>query len=291
MKKITSLAIILVLILAFFSCNAEETEEERMERENFPVELEGGYTLYEAPQRVISLSPSVTEIIFALGSYSQLIAVSDNCNHPAQVLDLPKMGTALSPNVDEIVALNPDLILTSTPVFGITRDRLALRNIPVVVLPAAASSAELQEIYEQIAAMLSGNYTGPLNAENVLTNMFLEMERLTEPVDFTAIILPNLHFAPDSSYLLNSLVESAGFNLPEIVESEDDERHILQSVNSDFIFTTPIIAAQIMNDERFRELTAVTNERVVGLDPELFERQGARLIELVETMSNVAARE
>jgi len=288
MKKFIVLTICTILLFALASCSLINNGNGETEGANFPVEINEDYTLYEAPQRVISLSPSLTEIIFALGSYAQLAAVSDNCNHPAQALELPRVGTALSLDVDAIVALNPDLILTSTPVFGLTRDRLALRNIPIVVLPSADSLDELHELYAKIATMLSGNNAGPLNAENTLENMFAEMERLTSSVNYTAVLMPNLNFMPNSSALLNLLVEKAGFNLPEVEESDDPAWQVLLEMNPDFVFASALVAAEIMNTPAFATLGAAIYERIIVIDADLFERQGARLIELVERMNNTA---
>lgn len=285
MKKIMCIVIILTTFLAVTSCNLfVETEEQRIARENFPVELEGEYNIYSAPQRVISLSPSVTEIIFTLGSYTQLVAVSDNCDYPEQTANLPNVGTALSLEIDEILTLNPNLILTSTPIFGLTRDRLALRNIPVIVVPAANSLEELHELYENIAIVLSGNYTGRLNAENTLQNMFTEMENTTSSTNYTATILLSLDFF-DNSQILNELIETAGFDLVKLSQIEEENEHPLLTANPNFIFTTEPAATKILTEERFSELSAVKNERVVVVDSELFERQGGRLVELVQTMN------
>ncbi|MFC2041196.1 helical backbone metal receptor, partial [Chloroflexota bacterium] len=62
------------------------------------------------PQRIISLAPSNTEILFALGLADQVVAVTDYCNYPPEVEAKPTIGGFSTPNIEEIVALSPDLV-------------------------------------------------------------------------------------------------------------------------------------------------------------------------------------
>lgn len=63
-------------------------------------------------QRLVSLSPAITETLFAIGAGADLVGVSDYCNFPEQAKKLPRTGTALTPGYEAIVRLKPSLILT-----------------------------------------------------------------------------------------------------------------------------------------------------------------------------------
>lgn len=70
----------------------------------------------QAPQtakRIISLAPSITETLFALGLADSVVAVTDYCDYPPQALQLPKVGGLINPNLEAIVALQPDLVIVS----------------------------------------------------------------------------------------------------------------------------------------------------------------------------------
>ena len=64
-----------------------------------------------APARIVSLAPSVTETLFALGEGGAVVGVSQYCDYPPAAVALPKVGTFLTPNVEAIAALRPDLIV------------------------------------------------------------------------------------------------------------------------------------------------------------------------------------
>ena len=63
------------------------------------------------PQRIISLAPSITESLFALGLGDNVIAVTDYCDYPAEANNRPRIGGFTNPNIEGIVALQPDLVI------------------------------------------------------------------------------------------------------------------------------------------------------------------------------------
>lgn len=88
----------------------------------------------QTPQRIVSLLPSVTESLCALGGCARLVGVDKYSNHPAQIASLPRLGTALAPPLEAIVRLRPEVVLTSNspPLIA----QLAQFGIPVLVLEA-----------------------------------------------------------------------------------------------------------------------------------------------------------
>jgi iron complex transport system substrate-binding protein len=62
-------------------------------------------------QRIVSTAPSITEILYALGLGNQVVGVSTYCHHPPEVLQKPKVGTFLNPNLELILSLRPDLVI------------------------------------------------------------------------------------------------------------------------------------------------------------------------------------
>src|SRR6516165_6917265 len=62
-------------------------------------------------QRIVSTSPGITETLFALGLGSRVVGVSEHCHYPREVIKLPKVGTFLQPNLEQIAQLQPDLVI------------------------------------------------------------------------------------------------------------------------------------------------------------------------------------
>ena len=97
-------------------------------------------------RRVVSLSPAITETLFAIGASSQLVGVSDYCNYPDAAKKLPRTGTALTPNYEAIVRLSPTLILCEAAASAPRRELTALgvtKFVPWLSLEDIVASTRL----------------------------------------------------------------------------------------------------------------------------------------------------
>ncbi|MFP3090133.1 cobalamin-binding protein [Treponema sp. TIM-1] len=118
-----------------------------------------GRTLHVSapPRRIVSLSPAVTEILFAIGAESQIAGVTDYCDYPPETASVPKVGgfSGATVSVERIAALRPDLVILSADMHGriITLlDRLSIRNF-------AVEPRNFSEVYQTIETLgtLTGN--------------------------------------------------------------------------------------------------------------------------------------
>lgn len=103
--------------------------------------------LSETPKRIISLVPAVTEILFALDLAEHMVAVTDYCTFPAAAKTLPKVGAYADPGLENILLLQPDLIIAAADMNrpGLVR-QLELLNIPVYVVYPQSVEQALQTI-------------------------------------------------------------------------------------------------------------------------------------------------
>ena len=108
-------------------------------------------TFDRAPQRIVSLLPSLTESVCALGQCRRLVGVDRYSNYPASVQALPQVGGGLDPNLEAVVALKPDLVLmaTSAPV----GERLQSLGIKVLALEPK-THADVRRVLETIGRLL-----------------------------------------------------------------------------------------------------------------------------------------
>ena len=118
----------------------------------FPVTV-GSLTLDERPEKIVSLSPTATEMLFAIGAGPQVVAVDDQSNFPA---DAPKSDlSGFQPNAEAIAGQSPDLVVLSNDTNKVV-DQLGQLDIPVYVAPAGQT---LDDTYRQITdlGVLTGN--------------------------------------------------------------------------------------------------------------------------------------
>ncbi|NLB01667.1 MAG: ABC transporter substrate-binding protein, partial [Methanomicrobiales archaeon] len=106
------------------------------------------------PQRIVSLAPSNTEILYALGLEDRIVAVTERCDYPAATADKPKAGGFSTVNIERVIAMEPDLIFASSANTDEVIDRLRSLGMTVVVLDPQTIDGVLHDIE------LAGRATG-----------------------------------------------------------------------------------------------------------------------------------
>lgn len=122
----------------------------------------------ERPRRIVTLSPNLTEIIFAIGAGAHVVGTDDFSNHPADAKALPKVG-GLQPDIEKIVALKPDLVVASTegnhPNLA---PALKAVNVPLLVVKTdrvADVAAAMTTLGEKLAATHTGDAVESLESD------------------------------------------------------------------------------------------------------------------------------
>lgn len=107
--------------------------------------------LAQAPQRIVSILPSLTEMVCELDQCHRLVGVDRYSTWPASVNKLPRVGGGLDPNIEAIVALRPDLVLAATS--SRASDRLVALGIPVLALEPK-THADVRRVLDKIGVVL-----------------------------------------------------------------------------------------------------------------------------------------
>jgi iron complex transport system substrate-binding protein len=140
------------------------------------------------PQRIVSLAPSVTETLFALGFAHRLVGVTTYCDYPVEARKLPKIGGFMSPSLESIVAKRPDLVIgvssATDPVKAREMERLGLK----VTLISLASVNDILSSIKSVARMLGSPEAGERLAHKI-TLQFDEVKKRVAPAPRRSTLL------------------------------------------------------------------------------------------------------
>lgn len=250
----------------------------------------------DTPERIVSLSPSSTEILFAIGAGEQVVAVDDNSNYPtdAPTTDL----SSYEPNVEAIAGYEPDLVVTSSDAPDLV-DGLEALDIEVL---AHLAPTEIEGVYDQITEL--GEVTGHAEeAEELVGEMQAEIDEIAAEVDATGLTYyyeldPSFYSVTGATFIgkvlgtigLTSIADEAETEVPDypqlsaefIVEQDPD---LILLACAKYCGTT---AASVGERPGFAGLQAVTSGNVVELDDDVASRWGPRIVELLRTVAKVA---
>ncbi len=260
-----------------------------------------------SPQRIVSTSPSITEILFALDLGSHVVGVSNYCEYPAQVKQLPKVGTFLRPDAERIARLKPDLVIVHKLPNALT-DRLKALHIAY----AEVDSGGLVDSYSEIEQI--GRAAGALEeASHLVATMRARLDEIRthtagkkKPHVIVIIgrspgTLSNL-IAVGRDNFINELIEVAGGINLVAQESSQPYPHInLETVLRDqpdvLIDLGDMGGAAEQREQKAKEnvalwktvsnLSAVKAGHVYCLTSTAFVVPGPRVVEAAELLSNI----
>ena len=140
------------------------------------------------PRRIVSLAPSITETVFALGFGNRLVGVTSHCNYPAEAKRLPKIGDFMSPSLEVIAAKQPDLVIGVTGATDPARAREIERLGIKITLVSVSSVSEILSSFKRIAALLGDPDAGATLVEKI-TAQFDKVKKRVAPAPRRSTLL------------------------------------------------------------------------------------------------------
>ena len=257
-------------------------------------------TTLPAVTRIVSLSPTATEMLFAIGADGQVLAVDDQSNYPPQVLDKPHDLSGYQPNVEAIAALKPDLVLIGDDTSGLSKQLEALGLSTWV----GAAATSFDDVYTQIEQL--GALTGHIGeAAELVSKMKTDIDAAVKATPQPTKPLTYYHELDNTYYSVtqNTFIGQvyALFGLESIADLQEvssdypqlSAESIIQT-DPDFIFladggfgeSPETVAAR----PGWANLKAVTGARVVVVDADIASRWGPRVVDYVKDIAAVVAQ-
>lgn len=258
------------------------------------------FALTVTPQRIVSLAPNITEILFALGLGDRVVGVTRYCDYPPQALQKEKIGGMVDPNLEMIQSLRPDLIVgfRGNPLGVLNK----LRNLhfPVFVLNLGSSLDGLFQTIEKVGRVTRAedpakNLVAGLKEKHQAIGLALR-EVSKRPKVFLSVYGQGLWTCGEGSYLNDLLVQAGGVNIAAHIP-----RRWLQLNREQLIHENPdVIIIMAKDKERFsqagesfradprlKDVRAVKDNRIHWLDENIAGRFGPRLIDALDTVARI----
>jgi iron complex transport system substrate-binding protein len=291
-----------VLLVAVLAASSSASGGRHATTPLFPVTVKaanGSVTIAKRPTRIVSLSPTATETLFAVGAGSQVIAVDDQSDYPKRA---PK--TTLSgyrPNVEAIAAYNPDLVIVSND--GGVVASLQKLGVTVLLEPAANTVAEAYDEIRQV-----GQATGNAkSATTVVQRMQSTLTALIRGVPKKSRHLKVFHeLSPDyysatSATFIGRIYRLFGFT--NIADASDTTHsgypklsaEYIVSANPDIVVLADSVccaqtAAAVAARPGWQLVAAVRHKRVIAVDDSIASRWGPRIVDFARVVAQAARR-
>lgn len=250
-------------------------------------------TLARQPARIVSLSPSATETLFAIGAGAQVAAVDRNSTFPQQAPRTPL--NAMTADAAAVAAQKPDLVIAPASAAALAGGLDAV-GVPVLLTPAPSA---VDGAYDQIEAL--GKATGHSGRARALTEQMRSQiagivastPKPRHPLRYYHEVSPDGYTATSRTFVGNvyglfglaNVADNAGSTFPQLSAERlvHDDPEFVVLADGKCCRVTPDSAAERPG---WANITAVRDHHVYPVDDDLAGRWGPRVVELVRAISN-----
>lgn len=249
-------------------------------------------TVADRPDSIVSLSPSATETLFAVGAGDQVVAVDSQSDYPENA---PRTElSAYTPSLEAIVEYEPDLVIASDDIGGLVA-ALGAADVPVLLLPAATSIDDAYSQIEQVADA-AGH---PEEGETLVGDMRSRVDAAVAGVPareatYFHELDSMLYTVASDSFIgqiyglfgLTSIADGAGSDYPQM----SDEGVV--AADPDFVFLADsqccgVTVESVSDRPGWNTTTAVREGQVVVVDEDVSSRWGPRIADQVESVAAI----
>jgi len=263
-----------------------EVTDEMGRRVRLPVEI----------RRIVSLAPSLTETVFALGAGDRLVGVTDYCDYPAEALTRTKVGGPINPSLEQIAALHPDVVLAQANGGNRLETVEALEHLGIPVYATGARTVdEILESTRTLAALIGAGEKG----SGVVADLRARLDHLKERLAgrkprrvFFVVWHEPLITIGKHTFLADALRYAGGevaieleqdwprLSLEEVVRVQP-EVIVFASAHAEAVQQT---VAELRESRGWRQLSAVQQQRIAVIS-DAVNRPGPRLVDAIEELA------
>ena len=295
MYKVYSLFFILIFFLT--ACNKKQKNPQN---EDFYIHYTDSYgreiVLTQKPERVVSLSPAITEMIFLIGCEDKLVGITDFCVYPPETESISKVGGIQNFNMESVVLLHPDVVLISSIVTKSNVEKLTSLHIPVIAIKEEENIEGILNTLIFLGKLFDKSSLADSLADGLKEKLnLLQMEddnqkKLSiyyvvgfgEAGDYTA---------PKNSHIHEIITKAGGRNIGENLTGWNISKEFLFQENPDIIFVRGENLKQFITLYPYNELTAVKEGRVYPIESGWIDIVSPRNILAIEKMNKIIKME
>lgn len=295
-ETIPSAKYILFLFLTLIAFSCGKQLKEKPDKKNFITDALGNkFELSQPPERIITLAPNLTEMVFELGAGEKLVGNTLFCNYPDEAKSVEKIGDMLTVDYEKIVTLHPDLIFITKEgnKKNIYQKLISLKQKVFVSDPK--SYADIKETFLKMGKILGEEQTAlqKIKAwDRLIDSVKNEVKNSTTGSVMFLVSVKPIMLAGKNTFIdeilsicgLQNIADSSRLRYPVFSREE------IVKKNPDYIilFASKNLKAENVKNAypEWKELNAVKNNNIIFVDPDLFARPGPRFAKAVEFLFN-----
>lgn len=258
--------------------------------ERFPIIISDGdnrYKFSQPAERVVSLAPSVTEILFAIGAGDVIIGRTIYCDYPKAAASVHSVGSLYEPDLEGILDLEPDVVIAATHMNEDVLKTLKSAKIEILTQKSPEKVNEIYTFISKLGLLVDHNY----EARALISSLKLKEERVHDlvasiPVSerktvYYVVGTGKKEFTAGSGTFIDEVLKMAGgVNVAEDVEGWSYSLEKLIEHDPSYILGESYSYDTMISNKNYKSLSALKNQHFVEIDSNVFSRPGPRVIDI-----------
>jgi iron complex transport system substrate-binding protein len=256
-------------------------------------------TLNTTPERIVSLSPSNTEILAALGLLDKVVGVTDVCDYPPEVINKTRVGGYSAISIEKVAAVKPDLVIASDKTPRETVSRIKEIGVPVIVVAPKNVDHVIRDI--GMIGRITGTET---QAEDLAANITRRIAKASavpgtnSPTVAHVVYYKPLYVSGNTTMQNDIISRTGGIN---VFANRNGWRTVSLEefllANPDIIIVSggggmdtserDVILDDFMTNSQYTSLSAVKNHHVYAINADIISRPGPRIADAAEEVSGI----
>lgn len=248
--------------------------------------------------RIVSLSPNVTETLYALGAGSFLVGRSDYCNYPQEATNLPSVGTLYNPSLEKLLSLEPNLVISSAFVPEQFLDAIKKAGIAIVSLDTQQNYQGTYTLIREIARQVNKEAEAELmilEMQNVVQSVIRKADSQSKRTVYIALDFGSFDSSATSDTFLSEMIHLAGgVNIADDAQNWTYSKELLMSHDPQIILLSSRWGET--GEQTVKEFTttkpyADLSGTIKLFDADLVSRQGPRSAQALQSLYSLIHEE
>lgn len=287
LRKVMTLVMV-ACIFATFSGFTNSVGASKGNDSVYPMKIVDAYknviTIDKEPQRIISVAPSITEIVYSLEKSNKLVGRTDYCTYPKAATSIQSIGKIVNPSIEKIVDLKPDLVIASNLLDKETIKKLGELNIKVLVMSGVESFNGVYDTINTLGNVLNAN----VKAKSIIRDMKYKVDVVSKIVKNAK--KPSVYYvvaygkmgdytATGDTFIGNMIEMAGGVNAAKDGSNWKYSIEKLVQKNPDILVCSKYYDTKksIAETPGYKDLKAVKNRKLLEIDDNLLSIQGPRI--------------
>lgn len=285
MKKLLLLCLLAVVVLG--GC-VRKTAEADLQTYTYTDDYGSVVQVPAHPQRVVSLSPAVTEIMFALGADSLLVGRTEFCVYPPEAARIENIGGISNLNIEKVLSCQPDLIISGSMVPQKVVQQFEKMGVPLVCVIEKQHFDGLFENVAKIGGLVAMDSTAQQLNDRLHKRLdAIDLSPLAQPrsVYYVVGFGSGGNFTAGGNTFINDIIEMAGGqNIASRSEGWTFSVEALLQADPEFILIRAEDSARFCQTVPYNQLSAVRQGRMIALEDGILDLQVPRNIEVIRRL-------